>query len=225
MSHTAIKEALTKAGIPPTIVNWLSFMVSNRFITISYCDASLTRKVTKGSPQGGALSPLLWNLTLNTFLDSLGIHSSFIQAFVDDLVILIRGVCKSTVTDVAQQHLTDINRWCHTKGLKLSATKSKAILFTNKRDNTLDNPLTVSGYQIPVVNSTVYLGVTLDNKLGWGQHILRKCDAANGQLQACKRAVGKTWGLTPAGIKWIYNQVIIPSVMYSAVSWRHSVEQ
>ena len=225
VSHTAIKEALTKAGIPPTIVNWISFMVSNRLITISYCDASLTRKVTTGSPQGGVLSPLLWNLTLNTFLDSLGIHSSFIQAFADDLVILIRGVCKSTVTDVAQQHLTDINRWCHTKGLKLSATKSKAILFTNKRDNTLDNPLTVSGYQIPVVNSTVYLGVTLDNKLGWGQHILRKCDAANGQLQACKRAVGKTWGLTPAGIKWIYNQVIIPSVMYSAVSWHHSVEQ
>ncbi|KAL5264058.1 hypothetical protein ACHWQZ_G005228 [Mnemiopsis leidyi] len=225
VSHTAIKEALTKADIPPTIVNWISFMVSNRFITLSYCDTSLTRKVTKGSPQGGVLSPLLWNLTLNTFLNSLGIHSSFIQAFADDLVILIRGICKSTITEVAQQHLNNINRWCNTKGLKLSAIKSTAILFTNKRDNTLEAPLTISGYQIPVVNSTVYLGVTLDNKLGWGQHILRKCDTANSQLQACKRAVGKTWGLTPAGIKWIYNQVIIPSVMYSAITWHHTVEQ
>ncbi|KAL5271233.1 hypothetical protein ACHWQZ_G001761 [Mnemiopsis leidyi] len=225
VSHTAIKEALTKADIPPTIVNWISFMVSNRFITLSYCDTSLTRKVTKGSPQGGVLSPLLWNLTLNTFLNSLGIHSSFIQAFADDLVILIRGICKSTITEVAQKHLNNINRWCNTKGLKLSAIKSTAILFTNKRDNTLEVPLTISGYQIPVVNSTVYLGVTLDNKLGWGQHILRKCDTANSQLQACKRAVGKTWGLTPAGIKWIYNQVIIPSVMYSAITWHHTVEQ
>ncbi|KAL5249104.1 hypothetical protein ACHWQZ_G018066 [Mnemiopsis leidyi] len=92
-----------------------------------------------------------------------GIHSSFIQAFADDLVILIRGICKSTITEVAQQHLNNINRWCNTKGLKLSAIKSTAILFTNKRDNTLEVPLTISGYQIPVVNSTVYLGVTLDN--------------------------------------------------------------
>ncbi|KAL5259722.1 hypothetical protein ACHWQZ_G009982 [Mnemiopsis leidyi] len=177
----------------------------------------LTRRIEEAMASG--------HYSLGVFLDIEALSMHFIQAFADDLVILIRGICKSTITEVAQQHLNNINRWCNTKGLKLSAIKSTAILFTNKRDNTLEVPLTISGYQIPVVNSTVYLGVTLDNKLGWGQHILRKCDTANSQLQACKRAVGKTWGLTPAGIKWIYNQVIIPSVMYSAITWHHTVEQ
>ena len=225
VSFKAIKEGLLEAGIPPTVSEWIHHMVSNRLITVSHCGESITKKATKGSPQGGVLSPLLWNLTLNTFLSSLGIHSNFIQAFADDLVILIRGICKHTIRDIAQQHLTNINRWCHTKGLKLSGIKSTAILFTNKRDRTLDQPLMVEGDTVPLCNSTVYLGVTLDSKLSWGPHIMKKCDSATGTLHACKRAVGKTWGLSPSGIRWIYNQVILPAVMYSSVVWHHSAEQ
>ena len=225
VSFSALKEALLTAGILHTITQWIYYMVSNRHITLTYCDATITRKATKGSPQGGVLSPLLWNLTLDTFLSSLGFHSSFIQAFADDLVILIRGICKITVREIAQRHLNNIKSWCTSKGLRLSGVKSTAILFTNKQDRLLDRPLTVDGSNIPQVNSTVYLGVTLDSKLSWGPHIMKKSDSAVGNLQACKRAVGVTWGISPSGIKWIYNQVILPSVMYSAVVWHHSAEQ
>ena len=225
ISFAAIKAALQAANIPATATEWIYHMVSNRLITLTYCDASITKRATKGSPQGGVLSPLLWNLTLNTFLDSLGLHHSFIQAFADDLVILIRGICISTIRCIAQQHLTNVNRWCHSKGLKLSGVKTTAILFTNKRTNNLDRPLTVDGTEVPLVNSTVYLGVTLDRSLSWGPHILSKCDRAIGQLHGCKKAIGKTWGLSPSGIRWIYNQIIIPSLGYNALSWQHTVER
>ena len=225
VSFQAIKQALIDAGIPGTITEWIYHLVSNRFITITYCGESVTKRATKGSPQGGVLSPLLWNLTLNTLLSSLGYQADFIQAFADDLVILIRGICKHTIRDIAQQHLTNINRWCHSKGLKLSGVKTTAVLFTNKQDNTLDRPLKVEGVNVPLVNSTVYLGVTLDRHLSWGPHVMKKCDAAVGNFHACKRAVGKQWGISSQGVRWIYKQVILPSVMYSSVVWHHSVEQ
>ena len=225
VSFTAIKDALHQANISDTVSQWIFHMVSNRYITLTFCDTSITKKATRGSPQGGVLSPLIWNLTLNTFLSSLGIHSNFIQAFADDLVILISGICKSTVRNLAQQHLQDISTWCHSKGLKLSRIKTTAVLFTNKRDTTLDRPLTIEGEDIRPANSVLYLGVTFDSKLNWGPHILKKCDKATGQLHACKRAVGKLWGISPQGIKWLYNQVILPSVGYSAFSWQHTVER
>jgi len=225
VSFIAIKEALLEANIPPTISEWIYFMISNRYITLTYCGFSTTKKATKGSPQGGVLSPLLWNLTLNTFLSKLGIHSNFIQAFADDMVILVRGICKVTIRDIAQQQLQNISNWCTSKGLKLSGVKSTAILFTTKRDNNLDSPLTVDGTTVPTVDSTVYLGVNIDQKLNWGPHILNKCDKAVGQLHACKQAVGKIWGISPAGVRWIYNQVIIPSLGYAAIVWQHSSDR
>ena len=56
VSLSAIKEALKEASIPDTVVNWIYFMISNRLITLNYCDHSITKKATKGSPQGGVLS-------------------------------------------------------------------------------------------------------------------------------------------------------------------------
>ena len=40
-----------------------------------------------------------------------------------------------------------------------------------------------------------------------------------------QKAVGITWGISPQGIAWLYNQVILPSVTYAAVSWQHSVDK
>ena len=121
-----------EANIPSTVTEWIYHMISNRYIKLTYCEHSVTRRATKGSPQGGVLSPLLWNLTLNTFLSSLGIHSSFVQAFADDLVILIQGICKHTVRDIAQQHLLDINSWCISKGLKLSGEKVRLFFLLTR---------------------------------------------------------------------------------------------
>ena len=225
ISFAAIRAALIDANIPSTITEWIHHMVSNRYITLTYCGSTVTKRASKGSPQGGVLSPFLWNITLNTFLTGLGLHSNFVQAFADDLVILIRGICVPTIRSIAQQLLDRINSWCHNKGLRLSGVKTTAILFTNKRVSTLDKPLTVEGTVVPLVNSTIYLGVTLDRKLNWGPHILAKCDKAIGNLHACRKAVGKTWGITPAGTRWIYNYIILPSLGYNAVSWQHAAEK
>ncbi len=76
--------------IPKTIINWTYNMLSNRSITLELHGITIKRKIYKGCPQGGILSPLLWNLTLNTLLKTDEIDDEFTQAFADDLAILIQ---------------------------------------------------------------------------------------------------------------------------------------
>jgi hypothetical protein len=53
-------------------------------------------EVQRGSPQGGVLSSLLWNM----IIDSLGLCA---QGFADDKVILINGKFLSTVCELMQR--------------------------------------------------------------------------------------------------------------------------
>ena len=224
ISFKAMRESLISTGVPPTISDWIYHMISNRYISLNYCDHNIRKKATKGSPQGGVLSPFLWNITLNTLLTSLGYSNDYIQAFADDLVILIQGFCKNTLRNIAQSILNKINSWCHSKGLRLSALKTKVVLFTRKKDITLSNNIKVDGNIINLSPQVTYLGVILDSKLTWAPHIEAKANKGINMLFACKKAVGKTWGLTPVIVKWIYQQVILPSVLYGNLVWHHTLD-
>ena len=221
INFNAIIEALQELQVPPTYVRWIHHMISNRYVTISFCGETIRRRVTKGCPQGGVLSPLLWNITLNTLLSRLGADSSFVQAFADDLVILIQGICPNTISGLAQSQLVNIDNWCQTNGLKLSELKTKVVLFTRRRNNTLPVPLKLRGNTINQSNEAVYLGVTFDAKLSWVSHISTKVNKGINMLFACSKAVGKTWGLNPVTSRWIFNLVILPSVTYAAFVWAH----
>ena len=222
VSFQALKQGLEEAGIPNIIAQWIYNMISVRYITLNYCETSIRRKATKGSPQGGVLSPLLWNLTLDSLLGNLGINQDFVQAFADDLVIFISGICRITVREVAQATLNKIDRWCRSKGLRLSAVKTVVMLFTRKRNKSLDQPIKIGGSNIELSTQAVYLGVTIDSDLSWTPHILRKIAAANRSLHSCRKAVGKIWGLEPKSIRWIYSQAILPATTYAAVVWGNS---
>jgi hypothetical protein len=68
-------------------------------------------------------------------------------------------------------------------------------------------------------NQVKYLGVILDNKLNWKFHIDNRIRKASIAYWQCRRAIGKTWGLKPKVVYWIYTSVIRPMLTYAALVW------
>ena len=65
-------------------------MISNRFTTVSLKHLTKRFKITKGCPQGGVLSPVLWNMVVNNLLNKRANEiPGYLQAFADDLAILV----------------------------------------------------------------------------------------------------------------------------------------
>jgi len=70
-----------------------------------------------------------------------------------------------------------------------------------------------------------YLGIHLDPKLSWKFHLEAKRKKFYTSMWACRRAVGKTWGIKPSIALWIYKAILLPRLTYAAVVWWPTVEK
>ena len=163
-----------------------------------------SRELQEGAPapQGGILSPFLWNLTLNDLLLHIKFDYSFVQAFANNLAIVVGGIDIPTIRAICQSYLKIINSWCTSTGVKLSVLKTQANMFTRKRKWSLDRPL--SGNPVHLVTSVKYLGITIDSKILWKLHIEAACNKAIRSLHAVRSACCKKRGLKHIYTRCIY---------------------
>ena len=170
-------------------------------------------------PQGGILSPFLWNLVVDDLLHFSANHiPGYLQAFADDLMSLAEGNDTEVIWQRTQKTINTVERWCETKGLNISALKTKIVMFTWNRKWSI-RPIIAGGLTIIPSESVKLLGVTLDSKLTFNDHIDNITSKATSNLMQCNRAVGPTWGLSPKVCRWIYTSIIRPILSYSVVIW------
>ena len=219
LSFSSIKEALHVSPLDSSTASWIFSMVSNRNITFTLKNSQKRIKAERGCPQGGVLSPFLWNLVLDDLLKfSASQIPGYLQAFADDLMSIAEGNDVDVVWQRTQKTIKTIELWCESKGLNISSLKTKIVMFTWNKKWTL-RPIFVGGSPVIPSDSVKLLGVTLDSKLKFNEHIDNITTKAINSLMQCNRAVGPTWGLSPKVCRWIYTSVIRPILSYSVVVW------
>jgi hypothetical protein len=67
--------------------------------------------------------------------------------------------------------------------------------------------------------SVKYLGVILDSRLIWKEHVDVKVKKAHNLMWACRRACGVVWGLRPKEVYWLYIAIIRPTVTFASLVW------
>jgi len=77
---------LRELGVSSFLVSWIENMMRHRLVQVELCG-----EVMKGNPQGGILSHFLWNCVLNSLLLELRSKNFHVQAYADDLAILVTG--------------------------------------------------------------------------------------------------------------------------------------
>ena len=232
VSFYAIKRALNLNCSSSAVNQWIMSMIHNRKITVELQGSKKEIPIKRGCPQGGILSPFLWNLVINELFDyTRNRIPNDLQGFADDLALVsivtapkrpdgtTQGFDADTLREVTQKSLNSINQWCKQCGLKLSQLKTHCVMFTNRRNWSFSMPLKVDGNEIEMKQSTKFLGLTLDSKLLWNDHIEDVCKKSKGILMQCRKAVGPTWGFRPATMRWIYEAVVRPMISYGSNIW------
>lgn len=220
----AIREALNSLGVDNALIRWIGNMLNSRIVISNIGENSTKIFVNRGTPQGGVLSPLLWVLVVNKILKTLDIHHIKVIAYADDVAIVITGLFPKTICNRMNKALRLITDWTQTCGLGINPSKTELMFFT-RRQLPLDLVLPVIGDKtLTLSNEAKYLGVILDSKLNWYPNMVERAKKGLNAFYACKKAIGKSWGLSSKLIMWLYTAVVRPIMFHGAVAWWKCLE-
>lgn len=221
ITYRAIKRACCKFGLDPGIAGWIEAMLLNRIIFVHFGTSTIAVTVTKGSPQGGVLSPILWCLVINELLTILNEQGYQTEGFSDDLATLVRGKYVTVLCELLQTILNIVCKWCDENELSINPNKTQMIIFHRKRKIEGVKIPRIKGIEIRLVEVVKYLGIILDYRLYWIANLDARLQKATIALWQCRKAYSKSWGLSPKVMLWIYTTIIRPMLMYGSFLWNH----
>ena len=215
----SILEGMRQQGLPEDFIQWYKALLTNQRIKAELLGSSVDRSLTRGTPQGGVLSPLAWNLAFESFLKLFEHGPVKVCGFADDAGLIVVGDEPTTLAYRMQQAIDKATSWGQQNGLHFSAVKTVAVLFTQKRKFQPPQPLFINGQELEYSDTVKYLGVTLDTKLTWRPHVKNKIKAGKKMLFKAKNALGKFWGPTPKRTLWLFTGIVRPMLTYGSLVW------
>ena len=97
----------------------------------------------------------LWNCVLNSLLVDLRNRGFYVQAYANDVAILVTGTNVLWIKDRAQKALNIASNWAHNQELQFSSKKIEIVLFINKRNPDFGT-LRLNGRQLEIPKKQHY---------------------------------------------------------------------
>ena len=168
VDHSILLSKLEHYGIRGLNLNWFRSYLTNRtqYVHINNRDSDKL-SLNYGVPQGSILGPLLFVIYIND-LPNISSIAKFVL-YADDANLIITADNFHEIRAKLEILLEQLDSWVKENGLKLNLNKTKYMIFTNKPITEID----VKFNSVPIEKSSCerFLGVLVDEKLSWSQHI------------------------------------------------------
>ena len=221
-----VTRCLKKHGAPDDLHEWYLNYLTYRRITIEGSTDTFSTVIKEGLLQGGVCSASFWAIAFDRAVEILNSKGLTGNIYADDGCGLIGGNDLEQMFRKAGQVMHHLATWGKTCGLKFNPVKTEAVLFSrdnpNKRKFTLPK-LKMEGMEIKLQDSVKYLGVTLDRRLFWTEHINSKINLCKQQMMTIFSDLRGTFGPKPKLVKWAYEGIIRPKLTYACLTWGHEV--
>lgn len=211
-------QRLRKRRIPEPLVRWTEDFCSSRkaSITINGVDSAVKQIPQAGLPQGSPLSPILY-LFFNADLVERKVDTKGgASAFVDDYNVWVTGPSADENTTLIQDTIVpQALSWAAKSGATFEADKTEFIHFSRIPGRLSNRPLQVGDKQREPSQSIKVLGVVLDQKLNFHEHIAKAADRGVKAVEALRRIRG----LRPKTIRQLVASTVLPVVDYASIVW------
>jgi Reverse transcriptase (RNA-dependent DNA polymerase) len=171
VDHEILLDKLYKSGIRGTYYKLLQSYLADRQQIVQIGKTVSQRRLIKyGIPQGSVLGPLLFSVFVNDIFE-LKLRGK-LQLYADDAVLTYSHRDSITLFDDMQHDLNLISNWFYNNCLTVNGNKSKYIIFKdNRRALDTQESLFINGEEIERVENIRYLGLIVDSRLNWDEHV------------------------------------------------------
>lgn len=213
VNHALLLKKLDVIGFNNNFLHWIKSYLFCRTQSVKF-NAAVSKKinVTSGVPQGSHIGPILFLLFINDLAEAVK-HCNVLM-YADDVKLFL-----SVKHPIDQQHLqNDLNsfyKWCHFNLMELNLNKCKHMQFS--RVNHCAYSYVLGGCNLQSVDSIMDLGILLDAKLTFVQHITMAVNKSRSVLAFIKR-----WAKEfndPFITKSLFTSLVRPILEYGCIAW------
>lgn len=214
-------KRLKRIKCPKNLYKIILNYVQNRRVILNYADITVSKIMSRGCIQGSVCGPLFWNLILDDLFDVPLPEGCHIQAFADDVLLIIDSKKPADLQIAANKALDAIIAWgCEVK-LNFGPSKTQAIAFTPKARTV---KIRFDNTEIEFIDEIKILGVIIDKNLKFIKHAKYIINKSQIIYKKLSKYVRPTWGAQPENIRTIYKQVIVPIITYAAGIWGTAIK-
>jgi hypothetical protein len=222
----SILHALKEFRCPKDLFNLAKSYFSERKVILCTNSKTIETEVSMGCPQGSKSGPGFWNIGFNSLLNLDFGKRTKVIAFADDLLIAVKAGNPKEAENFANIEISKIAKWAADNKIKFNEQKSKVMLITRrKRREKTDVTIYLNNSPLEQVNSIKYLGVILDSKLNFRQHLISTSKKSTTLIHTLSRSAKLNWGLQQGALNTIYKGAILPLLTYAAPVWIKAIEK
>lgn len=223
--HDGLIAKMSNANVPIHLTKTIQQWLTNRRSYVSVGSAtSALHNIPAGTPQGSSLSPLLYSL----YVSDIPIpNNCSLAIYADDTAIITQALQGRCIANRLNKGFEVINKFLERWRIKANPTKTEALFapFDGRKCRLPKTPLALTDdTEIQYADVVRYLGINIDRKLNFRQHVLIAHTKTTAASKAIYALIARSSMLPTKRKRHIYLAILRPIMLYGAEVWKDAAK-